>query len=116
MNSSQLEKFRAFSFPFEIAMICASKSGEIVHEWIDHSSGLRCASEDSEFEAGGFRQNIQNYFCISGRFLTYYGCPITLRRHTLKPRAYSHTLSHRTRCGTRLTKLPNEKVKNEGSW
>jgi len=54
MNNSQLKKFRAF--PFEIAMICASKSGEIVHEWSDHSSGLSCARKGSEFEAGGFRQ------------------------------------------------------------
>jgi hypothetical protein len=56
MNNSQLKKFRAFSFPFEIAMIRASESREIVHEWSDHSSDLLCARKGSEFEAGGFRQ------------------------------------------------------------
>jgi hypothetical protein len=44
------------SFPFEIAMIRASESREVVHEWSDHNSDLLCARKGSEFEAGGFRQ------------------------------------------------------------
>jgi hypothetical protein len=37
--------------------------------------------KDRSFNAGGFRRGKQNYFCLLGRFFTYYGTRITLKGH-----------------------------------